>query len=192
MRALELLRQSKLPHNMELQNEKKQLEEEKNQFFIKEMNKLQRQMAKKESKKARSTRRHSHDVPDYDSLYKKFIVELENKKNQNRKHVRAEPFVLETASRTRNCNENHNHDEKPELFRSNSMSRLSICLIVLLLILSGGSEGEGYIFLNFVCFHLRQACSYPLMRMSLDSIARERREHFSRICRNRCLINTCA
>ena len=29
MRALELLRQSKLPHNMELQNEKKQAEEEK-------------------------------------------------------------------------------------------------------------------------------------------------------------------
>lgn len=47
MRALELLRQSKLPHNMELQNEKKILEDEKQQFFINEMNKLQRQMAKK-------------------------------------------------------------------------------------------------------------------------------------------------
>lgn len=124
MRALELLRQSKLPHNMELQNEKKQLEEEKNQFFIKEMNKLQRQMNRKQSRK-KNTRRHSHEVPDYDTLYKKFIVELENKKNQNRKHVKAEPFVLETALRGRNCNESHNHNEKPQMSRSSSMSRLS-------------------------------------------------------------------
>jgi len=84
MRALELLRQSKMPHNMELQNEKKQLEEEKNQFFVKEMNKLQRQLNKKQSRK-KATRRLSHDVPDYDTLYKKFVVELENRKNQNRK-----------------------------------------------------------------------------------------------------------
>jgi hypothetical protein len=124
MRALELLRQSKLPHNMELQNEKKQLEEEKNQFFVKEMNKLQRQLNKKQSRK-KVTRRLSHDVPDYDTLYKKFVVELENRKSQNRKHVKAEPFVLETALRTRNCNETHNHNENPRMTRSSSMSRLS-------------------------------------------------------------------
>ena len=110
---------------MELQNERKQNEDERNQFFIREMNKLQRQIAKKESKKKQAARRHSHEVPDYDALYKKFIVELENKKNQNRKHVKAAPFVLETASRTRNCTEHNHKNEQPVMTRSNSLSRLS-------------------------------------------------------------------
>ncbi len=128
MRAIELLNQSKLPHNMELLEEKKLLEIERNQLFIDEMNRLQRELSEKE--KHNSSIRKTHQVPDYDELYKKFTIEMETKKAVNRKNTRTVPFVLKSASRTgcrKGCaHKDHLNQSQVKFNRSNSsMSRLS-------------------------------------------------------------------
>ncbi len=120
MRSLELLKNSKLPHNMELQEAKKLLEMERNQMFIDEMNRLQTEIDFKESK---INPRKTHEIPDYDEQYRKFVIELENKKMQNRKAIRTEPFTLRAASRTRKSSVNK---VDVKFNRSNSsMSRLN-------------------------------------------------------------------
>lgn len=125
IRALELLKQSKLPHNMELQEEKKMLEVERNQMFIKEMNRLQRELNEKEKK-----RRHKffHDIPDHDAKYRKFIIELETRKAYNRKNTQAKPFNLMSGTRARDCEHEsfYKASTQPSFARSSSsMSRLS-------------------------------------------------------------------
>ena len=121
MRALELLKQSKMPHNLELQQNKKLLEMERNEYFIQEMNRLQKELEDKEGIK---NNRKTHEIPDYDELYRKFVIEMENKKNMNRKSIKAEPFVLLAASRTRAKN-NLDNTSQTQMSRSSSMSRLS-------------------------------------------------------------------
>ena len=121
MRSLELLKQSKMPHNLELQQNKKLLEMERNEFFIREMNRLQKEVENKETKKNDLK---THEVPDYDELYKKFVIDMEKKKAGNRKSIKVEPFVLRAASRTRNKAQNSEIEMK-RMNRSSSMSRLS-------------------------------------------------------------------
>lgn len=123
MRSLELLKKSKLPHNMEMQEAKKLLEIERNQMFINEINRLQKEIDIKESK---INKRKTHEIPDYDELYKKFTIELENKKNQNRKHIKTAPFVLRAASRNRKSIDQSNQSDIKLNRSSSSMSRLSI------------------------------------------------------------------
>ena len=128
IRALELLKQSKLPHNMELMEEKKLLEIERNQLFLAEMNRLHREMKEKESKNV--SMRKSHDVPDYDDMYKKFTIELETRKAVNRKNTKSAPFVLRSASRTscrKSCAMSHSQSQIGLNRSSSSMSRLSKC-----------------------------------------------------------------
>lgn len=125
MRSLELLKKSKLPHNMEMQEAKKLLEIERNQMFINEINRLQKEIDIKESK---INKRKTHEIPDYDELYKKFTIELENKKNQNRKHIKTAPFVLRAASRNRKSIDQRNQSDIKLNRSSSSMSRLSIDL----------------------------------------------------------------
>lgn len=67
---------------MGLLEEKKLLEIERNQLFMAEMDRLHKEMNDKELSKA--SMRKSHDVPDYDESYKKFTVELEQRKAHNR------------------------------------------------------------------------------------------------------------
>ena len=122
IRALELLKQSKLPQNMEMQNEKKKLEQERNEILLSEMNRIKKEIEKKELRKKKY--KFTHEVPDYDALYKKFIIELEMKKAQNRKHTKVEPFVLRSESRSRKNSATSKNDENV-LVRSSSMSRLS-------------------------------------------------------------------
>lgn len=98
MRALEMLKQSKLPNNMGLMEEKKTLEIERNQLFISEMNRLHQEMNDKELQNANL--RKSHDVPDFDEQYKNFTIQLEKRKAYNRKNTTAVPFNLRTKSRT--------------------------------------------------------------------------------------------
>lgn len=76
------------------------------------------------SSKKKPTRK-SYDVPDYDALYKKFIVELETKKAENRKITKAEPFALSTDNHQRSRN-----DDSKGLRKSNSMSRLSKLIVI--------------------------------------------------------------
>jgi hypothetical protein len=128
MRSIELLKQSKLPHNMEMQEAKKLLEMEQNQMFIDEINRLQKEI---DIKEAKINQRKTHEIPDYDEQYRKFTVELENKKNKNRKHIKTEPFVLRAVNRTRK-GFNQSNQSNIKLNRSNSsMSRLSIFYILL-------------------------------------------------------------
>lgn len=129
MRAIELLKQSKLPNNMQLQEEKKKLEQERAKIFIKEVSKLQKKIDKSLERRARSANRNkpsrkSHDVPDFNTMYKKFVIEMEMKKAENRKNTKSEPFVLLTETRTRPPKE-----EKSAPKRSNSMSRLSLFIM---------------------------------------------------------------
>lgn len=80
----------------------------------------------KSSKPPPAAVRKSHDVPDYDALYKKFIVDLEMKKAQNRKSIDSKPFSLRAAARTRKPAEDKSNNNKKTLNRSNSsMARLS-------------------------------------------------------------------
>jgi protein FAM161A len=102
IRAIELLKQSKLPSNMELMEQKKMLEQERNALYLKEIHRLNKKIdtaMKHTSKSAASKYRLAHDVPDYEALYKKFIIELETRKAQNRKHTKIEPFNLLTEQR---------------------------------------------------------------------------------------------
>lgn len=118
---------------MELQEEKKMLEVERNQMFIKEMNRLQRELNEKESKR----RRHKffHDIPDHDAKYRKFIIELETRKACNRKNTQAKPFNLMSATRARDCEHESFYKAstaQPSFARSSSsMSRLSKLLFLL-------------------------------------------------------------
>jgi hypothetical protein len=124
IRAVELLKQSKMPHNMELQEKKKQFEYERNQFFIKEMNRLQREAELNRSQKSGlgKSKRKSYEVPDYDELYKKFVIEFERKKALARKNTKVEPFVL---SEPRVKPEYEQSFDNSQMERPNSMARLS-------------------------------------------------------------------
>lgn len=122
MRALEMLKKSKLPQNMELLEAKKLLEMEQDQMFANEMNRLQKEIDMKESK---INKIKTHEIPDYDECYRKFIIELENRKNQNRKNIVPQPFVLRAESRTRKKTETNNQSNIKLNRSSSSMSRLS-------------------------------------------------------------------
>lgn len=65
----------------------------------------------------------SHDVPDYDALYRKFIIEMEQRKADNRKNTKQEPFTLLTESRTRPSKNTESRENS--LRKSDSLSRLS-------------------------------------------------------------------
>ncbi|CAF1013326.1 unnamed protein product [Brachionus calyciflorus] len=125
MRALELLKNSKMPNNMALYEEKKKLEQERAKLYIKEMSKLQKKVDQSLKKRAtsatKSRKQKTHDVPDFDAMYRKFVIELETRKAENRKNTKAEPFLLLTESRTRAKND----EESKNIKRSNSMSRLN-------------------------------------------------------------------
>jgi hypothetical protein len=130
-RADELLSQSKMPKNMELVEQKKLLEQERELFFMKEMNRLNKErnrMAASSSASNSSSARNkmkmnkSHDVPDYDAMYKKFIIELETRKAKNRKHTKVEPFNLLTEERFR---KDENADEQDSLRQQDAPSRAS-------------------------------------------------------------------
>lgn len=125
IRALELLKQSKLPNNMQLQEEKKKLEQERAKIYLKEISRLQKKIDMSLERRTNSANknkapRKSHDVPDHNNLYKKFTIDMEMKKAENRKDIKSEPFVLLTETRTRPPKE-----ENLAPKRSNSISRLS-------------------------------------------------------------------
>lgn len=98
MRALEMLKESKLPHNMGLMEEKKLLEIERNQLFISEMNNLHKELNDKALQQANL--RKNHDVPDYEEQFKNFTIQMEKRKAFNRKNTKTVPFHLRSASRT--------------------------------------------------------------------------------------------
>ena len=129
IRAIELLKQSKMPPNMELLEKKKQLEHERNQFFIKEMNRLQKEAEENAKAKGGQYKRKSYDVPDYDELYRKFVIEFERKKAMSRKHTKIEPFTLsESRVKEGKCYKDNEQDESLNASKSrpNSMARLSM------------------------------------------------------------------
>jgi hypothetical protein len=112
MRAAELLNQSKLPKNMKLNEQKKLLEHERELFFVKEMNQLARERAAASASQSAARRNKmrmnkSHDVPDHDAMYKRFVMELETHKARNRKHTKIEPFNLLTEERFRRDDEDN-------------------------------------------------------------------------------------
>lgn len=117
VRAVELLKQSKLPHSMELNEKKKKLEYERSQFFMQEMNRLQ-----KEAENSKDKPKKSYDVPDYDELYKKFVIEFERNKAKARKNTKVEPFIL-SESRVRESDFKNEFDDRNQ--RPNSMARLN-------------------------------------------------------------------
>lgn len=128
MRALEMLKESKLPNNMGLMEEKKLLEMERNQLFMTEMNRMHKELNDKELQQANL--RKNHDVPDYDEQYKNFTIQLEKRKAFNRKNTKAAPFQLRSASRTSCRKACATVEAKPRreaaMNRSNSsMSRLN-------------------------------------------------------------------
>jgi hypothetical protein len=127
MRAIELMKKSKLPHNMELQEEKRKLEEERNRLFMEEMTRLQQEVEEKEL--TRKHPRKSYEIPDYDALYRKFIIELETKKAHGKKNTKTEPFVLRSSMQARKCRHEHPEEAK-SIVRSSSMSRLSELIIL--------------------------------------------------------------
>jgi len=94
-----------------------------------EMEKLHKEMNDKEL--TRASMRKSHDVPDFDESYKKFTIELEQRKAFNRKSIKPKPFQLRSASRTgcrKACahNESQSNENNASLNRSSSsMSRLN-------------------------------------------------------------------
>jgi hypothetical protein len=97
-----------MPKNMELVEQKKLLEKERELFFMREMNRLNKERNRMASSASTSSSARnkmkmnkSHDVPDFDAMYKKFIIELETKKAENRKHTKIEPFNLLTEERFR-------------------------------------------------------------------------------------------
>ncbi len=99
MRALEMLKASRLPNNMSLMEEKKMLEMERNEVFMAEMERLHREMNDKQLQLERL--RKNHDVPDHDEAYRSFTVQLERHKAANRKNTRTVPFTLRSGSRSR-------------------------------------------------------------------------------------------
>jgi hypothetical protein len=129
VRSIELLKQSKLPSNMEMQEERKMMEIERNQMFIQEMNRLQKEINKREQVKNGKA---SYTVPDYDALYKKFMTEFERKKSQNRKYTEPKPFALISEVRGKIIKEmkKNNEQQQQQNSRKNSAtssaSRLSL------------------------------------------------------------------
>jgi hypothetical protein len=129
IRAIELLKQSKMPPNMELLEKKKQLEYERNQFFIKEMNRLQKEAEENSKTHGGQHKRKTYEVPDYDELYRKFVIEFERKKALSRKHTKIEPFTLsESRVKEGRCYRDNEEDESLNVSKSrpNSMARLSV------------------------------------------------------------------
>ena len=98
MRALEMLKESKLPHSMGLMEDKKLLEMERNQQFITEMNNLHKELNDKTLQQANL--RKNHEVPDYEEQFKNFTIQMEKRKAFNRKNTRTVPFQLRSATRT--------------------------------------------------------------------------------------------
>jgi hypothetical protein len=133
IRAIELLKQSKMPPNMELLEKKKQLEYERNQFFIKEMNRLQKEAEHNAKNHEGQHKRKSYEVPDYDELYRRFVIEFERKKALSRKHTKVEPFTLsESKIKEGKCYKDIEQDENLDISKSrpNSMARLSKIILM--------------------------------------------------------------
>lgn len=84
MRSEELLRSASLPPNMEARQ--KTLEQKKKEQKLK---------SKRKSQKSHSRPRISHNVPNYDALYRQFQDELQRRKCERESTV-AQPFRLET------------------------------------------------------------------------------------------------
>lgn len=84
MRSEELLRSASLPPNMEARQ--KMLEQKKKEQKLK---------SKRKSQKSHSRPRISHNVPNYDALYRQFQDELQRRKCERESTV-AQPFRLET------------------------------------------------------------------------------------------------
>ena len=101
IRAYELLKESKLPRNMLLQEEKKRLEIERDNLIKDQMDEYKIELKKK--KKSTDPR---NSIPNYDALYKKFIADLEAKKAQNhmKKPVQCKPFTFHTKEKMRKVN----------------------------------------------------------------------------------------
>ena len=87
MRSEELLRSASLPPNMEA---RQRMQEQKK--------KEEKMKAKKKSRKSYPRPKSSHDVPNYDALYRQFQTELQRRKNQRESTI-AQPFRLETRDR---------------------------------------------------------------------------------------------
>jgi hypothetical protein len=117
IRAMEMLKKSKLPKNLELQHKKNRIKRMNNMLQSKEVN---------DDYKRHHEHHHVakyHDVPNYDELYRKFMTEFEFKKAQKKKNTTVKPFVLRSASRTRNVP--IENKKKPSISRSMSMLSLS-------------------------------------------------------------------
>ena len=132
MRAADLLNQSKMPTNMELMEKKKQLEQERDLLFLKEANRINKRVSTACSVAGGAMRAKSakvnHEVPNYDSLYRKFVIELETRKAQNRKHTKIEPFNLLTDARfQKDPNEEENEKQKNNINRNSSATFSRSC-----------------------------------------------------------------
>lgn len=116
IRAMEMLKNSKMPKNLELQHK---------------MNKLKRMNSMSRSHDAlhrldnrRASLDRSHEIPNYDKLYRKFMTEFEFRKAQNKKNTEIKPFVLRSASRARN-RQNRDNKADRKVTRSKSLMSLS-------------------------------------------------------------------
>lgn len=104
IRAYETLKESKLPRNMELFEEKRRLEIEREierENFIKEQMELASKFKVKNEKLAKSSKL-STSIPNYDELYKKFATELEQRKAESQKKTTiCKPFKFSSTNKNK-------------------------------------------------------------------------------------------
>jgi hypothetical protein len=134
IRSNELLQKSKMPRNMALQKLKKELEIQRD-AMLNTPNNTRPPLANQKTRK-------SYIVPNYDELYKKFMMEFEEKKaaNQKNKAKAPKPFSFDSKNEKRNSVARQNSSRpqsatlqdtslngsaRPHSANSDSQSRLS-------------------------------------------------------------------
>ena len=120
MRALELLKKSKMPKNMLVQQTKRRSAAEQASFFPNDS-----YAATNHHQPHHQHHHHNHDVPDYDEMYRRFVVDFEKKQAEARKTIKVEPFKRLTETRAR---EHTRHEEYAYESNSNFDAKGGNCI----------------------------------------------------------------